>query len=153
MSKEHAEPIPDIPTRLRTGLYSGLQTSFKLLKFVLPLYIVVDLLKATPLVEHAGEFFAPMMHLFGLPGETAFAFIAAFTLNLYAGIAILVPLELSSWQITQCGLMMGIAHNLILEGGVLKSTGARAGILTLCRLLIAVICGLALTGAHWLWGA
>lgn len=152
MSLGQTEQIPDIPTRLRTGVRSGLQTSWKLLKFVLPLYVVVDLLKATPLVEGAGKLFAPMMHLFGLPGETAFAFIAAFTLNLYAGIAILVPLQLSAWQITQCGLMMGIAHNLILEGGVLGSTGARAGLLTLCRLLIAMACGLALSAVHRVWG-
>ncbi len=152
MSEDHVAQVPDIPTRLRIGVRSGLQTSFKLLKFVLPLYVVVDLLKATPLVERAGGLFAPLMHLFGLPGETAFAFIAAFTLNLYAAIAILVPLELSSWQVTQCGLMMGIAHNLILEGGVLGSTGARAGLLTLCRVLIAIACGLLLSGAQRLWG-
>jgi spore maturation protein SpmB len=106
-----------------------------------PIYLVVDLLKQTPVLDRMGAVFAPLMTTFGLPGETAFAFVAAFTLNLYAAIAILVPLELTSWQITQCGLMMGIAHNLLVEGGVLSSTGARGGLLTLCRLLLAACCG------------
>ncbi len=144
--------IPAIPTRFRTGFTDGLRTTWKLVKFVLPLYVAVDLLKGTAVVETLGGWFAPMMTLFGLPGEAAFAFIAAFLLNLYAAIAIMVPLELSPWQVTQCGLMMGIAHNLILEGGVLGSTGARGGLLTLCRLAIAALAGLLLHGVHLLWG-
>jgi hypothetical protein len=145
------EPVPDIPTRIKTGLKSGLQTSLKLFKFVLPLYVAVDLLKGTGVIEYLGNLFAPVMQLFGLPGETAFAFIAAFALNLYAAIAIMAPLHLTGWQVTQCGLMMGIAHNLVVEGGVLGSTGARGGVLTLCRLTIAAVTGIALEILHRLW--
>jgi len=147
-----AETIPDIPTRLRTGFVGGLQTSLKLIKFVLPLYVAVALLKETPVVDLLGRLFSPLMGLFGLPGEAAFAFIAAFLLNLYAAIAVMAPLELTPWQVTQCGLMMGIAHNLLLEGAVLGSTGARGGLLTLCRLLIAAGAGLLLELLHRLWG-
>lgn len=147
-----AETIPDIPTRLRTGLIAGLQTSLKLIKYVLPLYVAVALLKETPVIDLLGDLFAPAMRLFGLPGEAAFAFIAGFLLNLYAAIAVLVPLNLTPWQVTQCGLMMGIAHNLVLEGGVLGSTGARGGLLTLCRLLIAAAAGMLLELAHRFWG-
>ncbi len=144
--------IPDIPTRLRTGLSEGLRTSFKLIKFVFPIYIAVELLKHTPVLDFLGRLFAPAMGLFGLPGEAALAFIAAFLLNLYAALAILAPLELSPFQVTQCGLMMGIAHNLLVEGAVLGSTGTRGGFLTLCRLLIAAVAGLLLHGLHLLWG-
>jgi len=147
-----AETIPDIPTRLKTGLVGGLRTSLKLIKFVLPLYVAVALLKETPLIDLLGRLFAPLMGLFGLPGEAAFAFIAAFLLNLYAGIAVMAPLELTPWQVTQCGLMMGIAHNLLLEGAVLGSTGARGGLLTVCRLLIAAAAGGLLELLHRFWG-
>lgn len=146
------EIIPDIPTRLRNGVIGGVQTSFKLIKYVLPLYVAVDLLKETPVMEVLGKLFAPLMQLFGLPGEAAFAFIAAFLLNLYAALAVMAPLELTPWQVTQCGLMMGIAHNLLLEGAVLGSTGARGGLLTLCRLLIAGAAGVLLELGHRLWG-
>ncbi|MBW6512893.1 MAG: hypothetical protein K0A93_12415 [Desulfuromonadaceae bacterium] len=139
---EPAATVPDLSTRLRGGLRSGVLTTWKLVKYVIPLYVVVELLKGTDFLATLGGLFAPAMHLFGLPGAAAFAFLAAWTLNLYAAIAILVPLELSPWQITQCGLMMGIAHNLLLEGGVLKSTGARAGLLTLARFVIAIVAGL-----------
>jgi hypothetical protein len=146
-----AETIPDIPTRLRTGFIGGLQTSLKLIKFVLPLYVTVDLLKQTPVIDLLGELFAPLMQLFGLPGAAAFAFIAAFLLNLYAALAVMAPLELTPWQVTQCGLMMGIAHNLLVEGAVLGSTGARGGLLTFCRVLIAGVTGMLLELGHRLW--
>ncbi|BCR05598.1 nucleoside recognition protein [Desulfuromonas versatilis] len=146
------EIVPDVATRLRTGFLEGLKTTAKLVKFVLPLYVVVDLLKGTAVIEVLGGWFAPLMQLFGLPGEAAFAFIAAGLLNLYAAIAIMAPLELTPWQVTQCGLMMGIAHNLLVEGAVLGSTGARGGLLTGCRLLIALVAGLVLHGLHLLWG-
>ena len=144
--------IPDIPTRIRTGLSAGLRTAWKIILFSVPLYVAVFLLKGTPVLDFLGRLFAPFMRIFGLPGEAAFAFVAAFTLNLYAAIAVIVPLQLDAFQITQCGLMMGLAHNLVVEGGVLSSTGTRGFTLTLCRLAIAVAAGLMLRGMNLLWG-
>ena len=117
---------------------------------LLPLYIIVDLSKTYGLIDSLGTWCTPFMTLFGLPGETAFAFIAAALVNLYAAIAVLAPLDLSPWQVTQCGVMMGIAHNLVLEGGVLSSTGARGGLLTLCRILLAMLAGWLMLGLQWL---
>ena len=145
-----AEIVPDIPTRLRIGFGSGLETAFRMIIWIIPIYIVVDLLKGTTLLTTLGEFCAPLMDIFGLPGEAAFAFVAAFLVNLYAAIAIMVPLELTPWQVTQCGVMVGIAHNLLLEGAVLGSAGVRAGVVTLCRLAIAVLAGLIMQGLHLL---
>jgi hypothetical protein len=145
------EPIPDIPTRIRTGLTAGFWTSVKIIKVSVPLYVAVTLLKETPFIDLMGKVFAPVMGIFGLPGEAAFAFVAAFLLNIYAAIAVMVPLHLTPFQVTQCGLMMGVAHNLVVEGGVLSTTGARGGVLTLCRLVIACAAGLLLRGLWGLW--
>jgi hypothetical protein len=147
------DPVPDIPTRIRTGLSEGFRTSLKIITVSVPLYVAVTLLKGTPVLDALGRVFAPWMGVFGLPGEAAFAFVAAFLLNLYAGIAVIVPLNLDSFQVTQCGLMMGIAHNLIVEGGVLSTTGARGWVLTLCRVAIACAAGLLLKGLWPLFGA
>lgn len=134
-------PPPELMTRLRVGGVEGWKTLLKLLKFVVPLYILVSILQQTGVLTGIGNACAPLMALFGLPGETALAFLAAFTLNLYSAVAILAPLNLSPFEITQCGLMLGIAHNLFLEGGVLSGTGTRGLLLTLCRLLIAALAG------------
>lgn len=153
LDNEPLAEIPDIPTRLRQGFKSGIETAFKLVIWVLPLYIVVDLLKETTLLVTLGEFCSPVMAIFGLPGEVAFAFVAAFMVNLYAAIAIMAPLDLTPWQVTQCGLMMGIAHNLLLEGAILGSTGVRSWVITLCRLAIAIFAGLLLQVIHLLGGS
>ena len=145
------ETIPDVPTRIRTGLSAGVRTSLKIIKVSVPLYVGVTLLKETPFIGLLGKAFAPVMGIFGLPGEAAFAFVAAFLLNMYAAIAVIVPLHLTPFQVTQCGLMMGVAHNLVVEGGVLSTTGARGGVLTLCRLAIACVAGLLLRGLWGLW--
>ena len=147
---EETLPVPGIGDRFRRGLAGGLRTSLTIVKVTFPLYVAVDLLKGTEAIRALGAFFSPAMGLFGLPGEAAFAFVAAFLLNLYAAIAILVPLGLTPFQVTQCGLMMGIAHNLVVEGGVLQSTGTRGGILTLFRVVAAAVAGLLLHGAHLL---
>jgi len=138
--------IPTLGERFRVGLREGWLTTVKMVKFVLPLYVAVDLLKGTGAIDTLGGWCQPVMALFGLPGEAAFAFVAAWSINLYAALAVMAPLDLSPWQVTQCGLMMGIAHNLVLEGGVLASTGARGGLLTLCRLLLAALAGWVLVG-------
>ena len=145
------ETIPDVPTRIRAGLSAGFGTSLKIIKVSVPLYVAVTLLKGTPVLDLLGKVFAPVMGIFGLPGEAAFAFVAAFLLNLYAAIAVIAPLHLTPFQVTQCGLMMGIAHNLVVEGGVLSTTGARGGVLTLSRLVIACAAGLLLRGLWSLW--
>ena len=103
------EQVPPVLERLRTGVVDGWWTVFRMLRFVLPLYIVVDLCKTYGLIDRLGSWCAPFMGLFGLPGAAAFAFIAAALINLYAAIAVLAPLDLTPWQVTPCGVMMGIA--------------------------------------------
>lgn len=143
--------VPDIRSRLATGLSGGFRTALKIARITFPIYVAVDLLKTTtPAVDALGRLLSPAMTLFGLPGETAFAFVAAGLLNIYAGLAIIVPLRLDPFQVTQCGLMMGIAHNLLLEGGVLGSTGTRGTLLTLVRIVLALLAGAALNGARLL---
>ena len=148
-----AAAVPGIGERVRRGVTAGLRTSLTIVRITFPLYVAVDLLKGSDAIRSLGAVFSPAMGLFGLPGEAAFAFVAAFLLNLYAAIAILVPLGLSPFQVTQCGLMMGIAHNLVVEGGVLRSTGTRAGLLTLFRVGAAAFAGLFLHAFRLLVGA
>ncbi|GAB4370731.1 MAG: nucleoside recognition protein [Deltaproteobacteria bacterium] len=142
--------VPGLGERVRKGLSGGFRTSLAIVRITFPLYVAVDLLKGTEAIRTLGEVFSPAMGLFGLPGEAAIAFVAAGLLNLYAAIAILVPLGLTPFQVTQCGLMMGIAHNLVVEGGVLRSTGTKAGVLTLFRIAAALSAGLLLHGMHLL---
>jgi len=63
------ESIPDIPTRIRTGLSAGFQTSIKIIKVSVPLYVAVTLLKGTPVLDLLGKVFAPVMGIFAFRGR------------------------------------------------------------------------------------
>jgi hypothetical protein len=127
----------------RHGLDRGLRTSWVLIRVILPTYIVVDLLKSTPIIPAIGRAFGPMMHPLGLPGEAAMALVLGLLVNLYAAIGVLAPLGLTTGQVTVCALVLGLAHSLILESAVLRTLGTRYLTLTLYRLAIALLAGFA----------
>ncbi len=88
--------------------------------------------------------FAPFMGIFGLSGKMAIALISGYLVNLYAAIAAMVPLQPTWQQATIVGLMSGIAHNLVVEGAILKKMGANPVFVTLLRLIVSLVAGFAL---------
>jgi len=135
-------PPPD-RSLLKTGIRRGLRTSWVLIRVILPTYIVVDLLKSTPVIPALGRAFGPMMHPLGLPGEAAMALVLGCLVNLYAAVGILAALGLTPGQVAVSGLMLGIAHTLIIEAAVLRSIGTRYLLLTFYRLVVALLVGFA----------
>jgi len=127
----------------RAGLQKALRTSWVLVRVILPTYVAVDLLKATPVLSALGRAFSPLMHPLGLPGEAAMALVLGCLVNLYAAVGILAPLNLTAGQVTLCGLILGVSHSLVLESAVLKTIQTRYLLLTAYRLLLALLLGLA----------
>jgi hypothetical protein len=128
---------------METGLRKAMQTSWVLVRVILPTYVAADLLKATPVIPALGRLFGPLMHPLGLPGEAAMALVLGCTVNLYAAVGILASLGLNAGQVAVCGLMLGIAHSLVIESAVLRTLGTRYILLTCYRLLLALLVGLA----------
>ena len=120
---------------LRTGLKTGLGTTLRLLKVIIPFYFFIEWLKLTPALGWLGHFLSPVMKIWGLPGEAGFVLVTGNLVNLYAAIAVMIPLHLSVPQITLIGLMLGISHNIIVETAVLKEAHAPALRLALLRLV------------------
>ncbi|MDK2792620.1 MAG: hypothetical protein PWQ25_1483 [Deferribacteres bacterium] len=119
------------------GFNNGIKISKKIVIFTFPFYIAVDLLKQLEILDKIGSFFSPVMKLIGLPGEASIAIISGMTLNLYAAIAAISPLDLNAKQITIMGLFLGIAHNLIIETVILTRTGIKALPVLSVRFLMA----------------
>lgn len=126
-------------THLKNGFNSGMKISKKIVIFTFPFYICVDILKQLNLLDKIGTVFSPLMKLIGLPGEASIAVISGMTLNLYAAIAAMAPLDLSLKQVTLMGLFLGIAHNLIIETAVLSRTGVTAISVLMTRVLMAFV--------------
>jgi len=82
------------------------------------------------------------MSIFGLPGESALGLMAGYFINLYAAIAVITPLQLSSKDMTTIALMLGIAHSLPIETGVTRQTGVNAWLMLAARVVFSLFAGI-----------
>lgn len=130
---------------VRDGLKRGRSLAVFLLKNILPLYIVTEILKVTGVLSYVSGFLAPVMGLLKLPPEAAAVLTAGFLVNLYAAAAVAAPLGLTGGQVTVIGLILGIAHSLVVEGAVVRElVPGRMWHLTLFRLGLGLSAGWAL---------
>ena len=127
---------------VKTGLWSGLSTSWTLLKVMVPTIFVVQVLKVTGLLSVLAEAAAPMMGLFHLPGEASLVLITGGLVNIYAAIAVAVNIPLTAKGMTVLAIMVLIAHNLIVETAVQRKTGTPARIILPVRIIAALMAGL-----------
>jgi hypothetical protein len=111
------------------------------MKIIIPVYTVVYIISLTPLLKMFGDFLAPAMKFFGLPGESALAIILGNFINLYAAIGVIPQLHLNGQQITTISLMLLTSHSQILETSIFLKLKTRYLFLLLIRLLIAAIVG------------
>ena len=129
---------------LTRGFRHGLTITIEMVKVIVPFYLMVELLRHLGLIGFIGNLFRPFMRLFGLPGESALALIAGYSTNLYAAIAVLKPLHLSSRDVTTLALMLGLSHSLLVETPITRRTGVNAWLLLGLRIALSLAAGMAL---------
>jgi hypothetical protein len=134
----------DFSATLKKGFLNGLSLTVDMIKVIVPFYLLVELLRYLGFIRVIGGIFRPFMGVFGLPGESALALIAGYTANLYAAIAVLKPLHLSSKDVTIIALMLGISHSLPVETPVTKKAGVNAWPLLAARVAFSLLAGMAL---------
>jgi hypothetical protein len=128
-------------TALRRGLRRGVHACWVLFRISIPTYVAMDVLQRLGVIDAIGRFCGPVMGFFRLPGEAAVAVLLGLTVNVIAATAALGALGLSSGQILTLGLMIGLAHALLVETAVLKAAGGPAVKLLIYRIVIAVVVG------------
>ncbi|MCO4852953.1 nucleoside recognition domain-containing protein [Bacillus vallismortis] len=123
------------------GLAAGLQTTWTLGKVIFPVTLLVTLLQHTPVMDWLIRLITPVMGLFGLSGEATIPLVLGNMLNLYAGIAGILTLDLSVKEVFILAVMLSFCHNLIIESTVAAKVGIRI------RVILAVRIGLAAVSA------
>ncbi|MEI1423103.1 nucleoside recognition domain-containing protein [Bacillus cabrialesii] len=121
------------------GLAAGLQTTWTLGKVIFPVTLLVTLLQHTPVMDWLVRLITPVMGLFGLSGEAAIPLVLGNMLNLYAGIAGILTLDLSVKEVFILAVMLSFCHNLIIESTVAAKVGIRIGIILAVRLGLAAV--------------
>lgn len=129
---------------LYNGLKSGLATTWTLAKIIIPVYFFITILKYTGVLQWISIKFAPIMGIFGLPGESAIAIVLGNCLNIYAAIGVLTSITLTTKQITIISLMLLFSHSLFLESAVAKKTGVSIVMVLIIRFSLAILSGIIL---------
>jgi len=129
---------------LRDGTGKGLKTTWTLAKVIVPIYIIVTILKYTPVIGWIAILFEPVMQLFGLPGEAAIAVVMGNLLNIYAALGVMATLPLTMKQITIMSVMLSFSHTLLVETAVSKRVGVSIPVILSVRIGLAVLSGIVL---------
>ncbi len=124
------------------GCLTGLSTAWLLIKVMVPTMAVVQLLKVMGVLDFLAREAAPLMKLFGLPGEASLALLTGALVNIYAAIAVAVNIPMTAKSMTVLAIMVLIAHNLIVETAVQSKAGTPAAIMLTTRLSAACLAGL-----------
>ncbi len=141
---ENAQTNKPLSETILNGVKSGFHVTWNLTKIIVPIYFFITFLKYTGVLEWISLKFAPMMSLFGLPGEAAIALVFGNGLHLYAAIGVITTLSLTQKQITVIAIMLLFSHSLFMETAVAKKTGVNVFIIILIRISLAVTSGMVL---------
>jgi spore maturation protein SpmB len=125
----------------KRGFTNGIKTLLDLMKILVPVYIGVQLLAISGLLNIIADLFAPVMSIFGLPGETSLVMILGWFSGTYAALGALAAIKLTGIQITTIAIMLSTAHNLITEGAVVKKLGVSTFASVSLRLVFSLIMG------------
>nr|WP_312579156.1 nucleoside recognition domain-containing protein [Sedimentibacter sp.] len=125
----------------KRGFNNGVKTLIDLLKLMVPIYIGVQLLSISGLLNIIATFFTPVMSFFGLPGEASLSLIVGYFTGIYGALGTLAAIKLTAIQATTIGIMVSIAHNLISESAVVKKLGVSAAASVIVRLFFSTLLG------------
>lgn len=123
----------------KRGTQAGLKTAWTLGKIIFPITFILIILQYTPVLPWVVQVIAPLMGLIGLPGEAAIPLVLGNALNLYAGIAGILSLEMTVKEVFILAVMLSFSHNIFIETGVALRVGVRLWVVLVVRFGLAIV--------------
>lgn len=122
----------------------GHKVALGIFRFLIPIVVIVKILEESGLIPYLSMPLGPVMHLVGLPAEMSLAWISCILVSMYSGLMVLISLtpqlpELSVAQMTVFGVLVLIAHSLILEVRIAGQCGVSMPFQFLLRLLSGIL--------------
>ncbi|TAA71965.1 nucleoside recognition domain-containing protein [Planococcus salinarum] len=127
---------------LKNGLKAGLKTTWSLGRIIFPITLLVTMLQFTPVLPFIIDLLAPVMGIFGLSGDAAIPLVLGNALNLYAGIAGILSLELTVKEVFILAVMLSFSHNMFIETGVALKVGVKLWVVLVVRFGLAALSGI-----------
>lgn len=138
------ELISKLRQSVKAAVPVTVSTTVWLLKIMLPISLGVRLLQYAGVIGWLAGWLDPVFVYMGLPGSSAITFMTGAFVTTYAGIAVMMSMEMTLRQATIVAVMMCVCHALPLEGAVTRKTGSSFMRMTVIRLVMAFVC------AFWL---
>ena len=129
-------------TAVKDGTLKGVKTGLMLLKIMIPIYVIVVLIKYSPIMPWLQSFFEPSMGLFRLPGNAIIPIITGVFTDEYGVIAAMRSFDLNMAQITTIAMITLTVHSLPVESAIAQKIGFPPVKIALFRIALAIIIGL-----------
>jgi Fe2+ transport system protein B len=134
---------------IKDGTIKGLQTGLFLLKIMIPVYLVVVLIKYSPVMPWLERIFTPAMKVFNLPADGVVPIIAGVFTDEYGVIAAMSGFDFTTAGITTIAMISLTFHSIPVESAIAQKIGFPALPFGIFRLFSAILIGI-LVG--WLGG-
>ena len=121
---------------IKKGFRHGLEIAWSLGKICIPVYIIIEILKVSGIMDMIALWCEPVTALMGLPGEATIVLATGNFLSLYAALGSIPPLGLSVKEISIIGIFLLISHSLLMEGAVIKKSGLNPVAFSLFRVFL-----------------
>lgn len=127
----------DILMSLEKAVRPSVKTTLWLLKIMIPISLAVRLMQYYGVIAWLAQFLNPIFQYMGLPGASAIAFLTAASVTTYAGLAVMLSMELTLREGTILALMALLCHALPLECAVVKRVGSNPWKMAVLRIVAA----------------
>jgi spore maturation protein SpmB len=122
----------------------GHAVALNIFRFLIPIVIIVKILEESGLIPYLALPMRPVMDLIGLPAELSLAWIPSMLISMYSGLIVLISLvpmlpELTVAQMTVFGVLILIAHSLVLEVRIAGQCGVSMPFQLILRLSSGIL--------------
>lgn len=111
---------------------------WELVRIIIPVSIITQALNVGGVIEAVAPVLSPVMSLFGLPSELAFAWLIGMLIGMWGAVSIIFalvsPAELSGADMTIFSALLLFAHGLPIEQKIIQKAGPRIAVTVLLRL-------------------
>lgn len=117
-------------------------TTLWLLKIMLPISLVVQLMQYYGIIAWLAQYLNPVFVRMGLPGASGIAFLTSASVTTYAGLAVMLSMDLTMREATILSVMTVLCHALPLECAVVHKVGSNPYRMGLLRIIAAFLAAL-----------
>ncbi len=120
----------------------SVMTTLWLLKIMLPISFGVQLLQYYGVIAWLAQYLNVVFIYLGLPGASGIAFLTSASVTTYAGLAVMLSMELTMREATILSVMTVLCHALPMECAVVHKVGSNPYRMGLLRIVAAFLAAL-----------